>query len=76
MAGGKFANPSEANKEDMQNCPLTNRPCESSIGKVDKEVIQRPNIALGYAETKLVFKRSGVIEHLDETSVDETSEDK
>ena len=57
LAEGEF---SGQDKELVRNCPLTNRPCESNMGFLDREMTIRPNATPGYLEASIIVRNNGL----------------
>ena len=52
LEGGEFAELND--RSAVRNCPLTNRASESNMGRLDKEIVMRPNATPGYLEAKVI----------------------
>ena len=70
LPGGEFENATEQDREDMRNCPLTNRACESVMATLDHYIKHKPNATPGFLESMIMLKRSDLSE-LDEISHEE-----
>ena len=66
LTGGEFAE--NGDRSAVRNCPLTNRPCESNMGRLDKEITMRPNATPGYIEAKVVVTTESM------TNIDQLSD--
>ena len=70
LPGGEFENATEQDREDMRNCPLTNRACESVMATLDHYIKRKPNATPGFLESMIMLKSSDLSE-LDERSHEE-----
>ena len=69
---GEFAETNDRNT--VRNCPLTNQPSESNMGRLDKEISMRPNATPKYIEAKVVVTSESLknIDQLSEKAFDVT----
>ena len=65
LEGGEFAELDD--RSAVSNCPLTNRASESNIGRLDKEIVMRPNATPGYLEAKVIVTAESM-RNIDELS--------
>ena len=59
LAEGEFSG-HDKEKEHVRNCPQTNRPCESNMGFLDREMTIRPNATPGYLEASIIVQNNGL----------------
>ena len=56
LAQGEHENASDQDKEDMRNCPLTNRACESVMATLDYFIKSKPNATPGFVESMTMLR--------------------
>ena len=68
LGQGEHENPSDRDKEDMRNCPLTKGICKSVIASLDFFIKSKPNATGGFVESMAMLRSL----HIDElASMDE-----
>ena len=70
LPGREFENATEQDREDMRNCPLSNRAYESVMATLDHYIKRKPNATPGFLESMIMLKSSDLSE-LDERSHEE-----
>ena len=67
---GEFVNAAQKEREELRNCPLTNRACESVMAALDQYVKAKPNTTPGFLESMIMLK-SLDLEAVGKLSIDE-----